>query len=381
MKKGQRQNTKMTLNELPENMMREIAHHLPPNQRIKPTSGTISVSIPLYEYGDPSNRTLPAWITPGIGPPVIAFKLDGADNKTRILFEDLRLARERNPEYNVLRRPQSYVRNILSELYIPKHKATGNVVTGRIPKNSDRVLATKPLTQMSIKLKKKQSYRPQDLTDFDFTQRKNLNLPKNLPNGSGRSVKYDSYEFNIVDKRAEKIKTRSQTEQNRRTRTATNFMQASKSIRNALQSRNLKKIRDGVNWNPRGGLRNGFGILKPPKLVYPTPPVGRPELDKLIQHVRGMDAWQNRLNRDYETHKDHRSLLTYEDFVKNETMKYYNKRQTEYNRKNTKSIPMTTASRRRKKIEQARGIVPKQTVYNNRRMNYPKSRMKYPKSV
>ncbi len=394
----------MTLNTLPENMIKEIAKKLLPNQRIKPTRGTISISIPLYTgslfLNPKSNPFLinvnahprfknPRKIVNGMGPPVIAIKLDKkTDNKTRILIEDLRLAhqKKRDPEHiKAYLQPRSYLQNFLSEVYVRKNKASGN------SENSVRVLAAKPLTQMSIELKHKKSYKPESHSDYNFSS----------INGWGRSVKYDSYDFEVVDKDAKKYqtrsKTRSQAELNRNTRTVTNFMHASKSIKNAL---------DGANPNPRGGILkppNGYGVNLNPRGGILKPPKGRSELDKLIQQVRGMNAWQNRLNEDYNTNKHH-ILLRYEDFVNEKNMKYYNNKQNEYTRGNrnspnrlpvneknmryynnkqneytrknrnnpnrlpVKSIPMTTAARRREKIEKARRIVSK--PYN--RMNYPK---------
>lgn len=339
MKKGS--GSRMTLNELPENMIKKIAQFLPPNQRIKPTSGTISVSIPLYfddaNVFDPPNTKQTTKIATknlgtlglahGIGPPVIAIKLHkNTDNITRILFEDHRLARQKKPEFRHVFQPRSYVRNFLSEAYIPRRVPWLNFYNYSYesgfgaprPKNSDRVLATKatkPQTNLRYTLKRKNIYRPENITDYKFSP--------NSPNGLGKSVYYVSYNFEVADKGKEKIKTRSQTNENKRTRTATNFMRASRSMRNALQSNASiaefsahggRKIRNGVNLNPRGGILN--------------PPKGRSELDNLIQRVRGMNAWQNRLNKDYETNKDHRSLLRYEDFVKNDKKQNNNRKKT-----------------------------------------------------
>lgn len=336
MKKGS--GSRMTLNELPENMIKKIAQFLPPNQRIKPTSGTISVSIPLYfDYSDSvfdppntkqttkiANKNLGMLgIAHGIGPPVIAIKLHkNTDNITRILFEDHRLARQKKPEFRHVFQPRSYVLNFLSEAYIPKRVPWLNYSNYSYesgfgpprPENSDRVLATKPQTNLRFTLKRKNEYRPENIADYKSP---------NSPNGLGKSVYYVSYNFEVADKKKGNIKTRSQTNKNTRTRTATNFMRASRSMRNALQSNASiaefsahggRKIRNRVNLNPRGGILN--------------PPKGRSELDNLIQRVRGMNAWQNRLNKDYETNKDHRSLLRYQDFVKNDKKQNNNRKKT-----------------------------------------------------
>ena len=259
----------MKLTNLPPDIIRQIASHLYPNQRITPTKGRISV----VSQTKPTKEV------------EILYRLDPkTSNLTRVLFLDLKeSAAGTNLAENISKKKRPML-DFLEALYKPNEIF-----------NYKRVSQTKPLTKPRIKMKtvnNKTLIGGGRYMSWDFNVKGRNHMPT-------RSTRHTN---------SNQIKSRSQTTKNKSTVKA--FLQASKKVRNSLQppiqSTKTIKIRNSYNhhlsreyqpplkqsykYRMTPNPRYGFDLPNPIKNTNNT---NGSQLEKLIKRARNIDVRHN----------------------------------------------------------------------------------------